>query len=321
MRVKALLLSFIVFVVTIFGSYYSVNTYAQKVRTERIYLPRYSKIEITDIKYDTVAIKRKHVATVENGMLITGKVGVATIEYRLKKKIVKVQTVVVCSKRWVLTDTLNVVPSETPTIMPSIVPTAQPTETSTPVVTAEPTEPPTPVVTIEPTEIPTPVVTVEPTATPVPDLDDDTKTQYVAELVSLINAERKKNGVAQLAIDWDLLNEAARLRADEMAATNNYVTRPDGSAGYTVLRDVGIIEGVHTGKASEPGHGRYEYQLYNIVHNSAYYNRATPSKAFAYFQSNTREDMLEKGPTHMGVGVARSATGIYYWYVIYVCKI
>lgn len=269
----------------------------------------------------------KVVAVNKKGIVTLKKVGTTTITVYNKRKISSKIQVTVVSDNWVKYIEPGTTSTPTPNGKDDVVPTPSPNGKDDVVPTPTPNGKddvvPTPTPSGKDDVVPTPSSSPsggQPTVAPTFNPDVFDKGTFANELARLINEERVAYGVAQLKTDWDLLNQAAWLRADEMASTDNYLKRPDGKAGYTVLSDVGIIEGVHSGTDSEAGYGRYEFQLYNAVHNGTFYNRENPARAFAYFQSNTREDMLESGPTHMGVGVARSASGVYYWYVMYLKK-
>lgn len=64
--------------------------------------------------------------------------------------------------------------------------------------------------------------------------DDD----FALECFELINEEREKEGREPLELNDDLM-EACRIRAEELPELFSH-TRPDGSACYTVLEEVGI---------------------------------------------------------------------------------
>lgn len=79
------------------------------------------------------------------------------------------------------------------------------------------------------------------------------KAPTVDELLTLVNAERAKNGVAPLQLD-ERLNQSAQRKADDMATYKyfNHVSPNDGKHGYEYINDVGITcktdgENIHWG--------------------------------------------------------------------------
>jgi len=62
---------------------------------------------------------------------------------------------------------------------------------------------------------------------------------YAAEVLRLVNAERKKAGLAELAAGSASLNAAAKKRAEEAAVKFDH-KRPDGSSCFTVLKEYDI---------------------------------------------------------------------------------
>lgn len=61
---------------------------------------------------------------------------------------------------------------------------------------------------------------------------------YASEVLSLVNKERKKNGLPDLVLDQKLCS-AADQRAKEIASLFSH-TRPDGTSCFTVLKEYGI---------------------------------------------------------------------------------
>jgi uncharacterized protein YkwD len=62
---------------------------------------------------------------------------------------------------------------------------------------------------------------------------------FPAEVLRLVNAERKRAGLAALAEGSASLNAAAQKRAQEIAVKFDH-KRPDGSTCFTVLADYGV---------------------------------------------------------------------------------
>ena len=108
-----------------------------------------------------------------------------------------------------------------------------PTESKMP--TMVPTN--TPANTVTPTDTPTPTNTPIPKDTPTPTTPPKATNSYAQEVLSLVNAERAKVGVAPLVLD-STLNEATRIRAKEIVDTTSH-QRPNGDYFYTVLDEVG----------------------------------------------------------------------------------
>ena len=78
-------------------------------------------------------------------------------------------------------------------------------------------------------------------------------TGYAAEVLRLVNAERKKAGLAQLGAGSSSLNAAARKRAEEIAVKFDH-KRPDGSGCFTVLGEYGVAS-VASGENIAAGYG------------------------------------------------------------------
>lgn len=67
---------------------------------------------------------------------------------------------------------------------------------------------------------------------------DTSYSDYINEVVRLINEARASEGIAPLTAD-DSLNSAAAVRADELNTLFDH-TRPDGSSCFTILREMNI---------------------------------------------------------------------------------
>lgn len=64
------------------------------------------------------------------------------------------------------------------------------------------------------------------------------ESDYAAKVVSLVNVERAKEGLAPLKADTQL-SAAAKVRAQEIVSVFDH-TRPNGSSCFTVLKEMGI---------------------------------------------------------------------------------
>lgn len=112
---------------------------------------------------------------------------------------------------------------------------------------------------------------------------------FAAEVLRLVNIERRNNGLAALEYD-ETLQKAAQVRADELVTYYSH-DRPDGSACFTVLDDFGITswasaENIAAGYASpadvvdgwmnSPGHranilnSKYKYLGVGIAYGGGY---------------------------------------------------
>lgn len=66
----------------------------------------------------------------------------------------------------------------------------------------------------------------------------DTASEYEAEVVRLVNIERKKSGLSPLTQD-SVMSKAADIRAEEINKVFSH-TRPNGSSCITVLDELGV---------------------------------------------------------------------------------
>lgn len=64
------------------------------------------------------------------------------------------------------------------------------------------------------------------------------ESDYISEVVRLVNKERAKQGISPLQTN-DTINGAAQVRANELSILLDH-TRPDGSSCFTALEDAGI---------------------------------------------------------------------------------
>lgn len=115
---------------------------------------------------------------------------------------------------------------------------------------------------------------------------------YEEELLTLINAERTRNGLEPLVEDV-MLTQAARIRAREATVRFSH-SRPDKTEWKTVFEELGI-------HAQERGENLAMQQ-------------ELPEEVFASWMKskNHRENMLNPNYTHAGVSYAE-ADGDLYW--------
>lgn len=127
--------------------------------------------------------------------------------------------------------------------------------------------------------------------------------ELCAEVISLVNQERAKEGLAPLGT-FDTLTEAAAIRAPELIQLFSH-TRPDGSDCFTALDETGASQGIYT--AGE-----------NIAAG-----QSTPEAVMESWMNSTghRGNILSPDFTHIGVGYVRSDTGYgCYWVQLFVGK-
>ncbi len=71
--------------------------------------------------------------------------------------------------------------------------------------------------------------------------DNTSNSQFAQELLTLVNAERAKNGLVPLELGDANLNAAAAERAKEISEVNSH-TRPNGTSCFTVLKDYKVAD-------------------------------------------------------------------------------
>lgn len=134
-------------------------------------------------------------------------------------------------------------PTVEPSMDPSAAPTTEPTAGPSSAPTAEPTAGPSSTPTTEPTAGPSAAPTAEPSSEPAPSpsadpSDSSVQKNYAQQVLELVNEERAKEGKSPLALDQKLC-EAAAVRAEEIVSQFSH-TRPDGTACFTALKQIGI---------------------------------------------------------------------------------
>lgn len=121
--------------------------------------------------------------------------------------------------------------------------------------------------------------------------------QMAAEVVKLVNKERKAAGLDKLKTD-ETLNAAAAMRAKELAELYSH-TRPDGTSGGTAVNDVGMP---------------YSIKGENIGWTS----KASAEKVMAAWMNspNHKAAILKKDFGKIGVGCYKSGDR-YYWVQVF----
>ncbi len=125
-----------------------------------------------------------------------------------------------------------------------------------------------------------------------PDNSVSSESQYISEVVRLVNAERAKEGLAALQIDSSL-NSAAQVRAKEIVTSFSH-TRPNGSNCFTALSEAGI---------------KYNGSGENIA-----YGQKTPAEVVNAWMNSAghRANIMSSKFTKIGVG-CHNSNGTYYW--------
>ncbi|MCL2011041.1 MAG: CAP domain-containing protein [Synergistaceae bacterium] len=117
---------------------------------------------------------------------------------------------------------------------------------------------------------------------------------YANEVVNLTNAERRRAGSRDLAVDNEAMAAAAQ-RARELERSFNHA-RPDGRDWRTVMNEYNV---------RQPNQYSGENILYNHSNN--------PAEAVAQWMDSQghRENILRRDYTHIGVGVHQSGGRTY----------
>lgn len=118
------------------------------------------------------------------------------------------------------------------------------------------------------------------------------ESQYISEVVRLVNAERAKEGLSPLQVD-STLNSAAQVRAKEIVTSFSH-TRPNGSNCFTALSEAGI---------------KYNGSGENIA-----YGQKTPAEVVNAWMNSAghRANIMSSKFTKIGVG-CHNSNGTYYW--------
>lgn len=117
--------------------------------------------------------------------------------------------------------------------------------------------------------------------------------EYARQVIDLVNQERAAAGLADLKTDAALC-AAAQVRAQEIAQSFSH-TRPDGTKGFTVLKERGIVY-VACGE--------------NIAKDSI-----TPRRVMEGWMNSAghRKNILNANFTSIGVGYYLDAAGTAHW--------
>ena len=130
-------------------------------------------------------------------------------------------------------------------------------------------------------------------------VDTNTLEEYVQEVVRLTNEERAKAGLPALKVN-DKLMQAAAIRANELTERFAHI-RPDGDETYSVFDEV-------------------EYDLgMKLAGEVAAYGQTNPQAVVnAWMKSKGHRDwLLSAECIEVGVGVAISANGTFYWVQVF----
>lgn len=126
-------------------------------------------------------------------------------------------------------------------------------------------------------------------------IDANTLEEYAQEVIRLTNEERAAAGLPALKVN-DKLMQAAAIRAKELTERFAHV-RPDGDETYSVFDEVGYDLGM------------------KLAGEVAAYGQTTPQAVVnAWMQSKGHRDwLLSEECVEVGVGIAISSNGIFYW--------
>lgn len=115
------------------------------------------------------------------------------------------------------------------------------------------------------------------------------------EVVRLVNAERSKRGLQTLASNWEL-SRVARYKSQDMINKNYFShTSPTYGSPFNMMENFGI---------------RFSSAGENIA-----YGQRTPAEVMKGWMNSPghRANILSPSYTHIGVGVAKTKSGVYYW--------
>lgn len=116
---------------------------------------------------------------------------------------------------------------------------------------------------------------------------------YAEQVVKLVNEERAKAGLSELALD-KTIESAALIRAKEIQSVFSH-TRPNGSAFHTALTESGV---------------KYRGSGENIA-----WGQKSPEAVMKAWMNSPghRANILNKNYTKIGVGYLQNASGVNYW--------
>ncbi len=129
-----------------------------------------------------------------------------------------------------------------------------------------------------------------------PETDSDSSTSqhaYIKEVVTLVNAERAKEGLAPLTLDAKV-SAAAQIRATECEQRFSH-TRPNGSSFATALKEQNIS--------------------YRSAGENIAWGQKTPQEVVTAWMNSAghRANIMNKNFTTIGVGYYENARGTDYW--------
>ncbi len=116
-----------------------------------------------------------------------------------------------------------------------------------------------------------------------------------AEVIRLVNIERSKKGLQTLKADWEI-SRVARYKSQDMINKKYFShTSPTYGSPFKMLETFGI---------------RFSSAGENIA-----YGQQTPAAVMNSWMNSSghRANILSPSYTHIGVGLAKSSSGVYYW--------
>lgn len=128
---------------------------------------------------------------------------------------------------------------------------------------------------------------------------ESTSEKYAKKVLSLVNKERAKAGLAELKLDKSL-NAVASIRAKELAEEFSHI-RPDGRDCFTALTDAGIV--------------------YSSVGENIAAGQASPQAVVAGWMASDghRANIMSEDYTQMGLGYYHSPKGNqHYWSQLFI---
>jgi uncharacterized YkwD family protein/spore coat assembly protein SafA len=118
---------------------------------------------------------------------------------------------------------------------------------------------------------------------------------YEDEVLRLVNVERAKNGLAALKSDWQL-SRVARYKSQDMINKGYFShTSPTYGSPFKMMESFGI---------------RFSSAGENIA-----YGQRTPAEVMNGWMNSPghRANILSPSYTHIGVGLAKTGSGVNYW--------
>jgi len=147
-------------------------------------------------------------------------------------------------------------------------------------------------------DTPTPETPELPETPEVDTPEDNTTLSHAEQVVTLVNAERAKEGLAPLSIDTKV-QAAAQVRAVESEQSFSH-TRPNGSSFATALKE----QNVSYRRAGE---------------NIAWGQRSPEEVVNAWMNSSGhRANIMNPNFTKIGVGYYRNSKGLNYWSQLFI---